>query len=132
MTEPREARTASPRRTAGKGERGLLARRSAFNFVGLATATGLQFLMLLVLARALGNSDAGVFFEGFAAVPLLPAVASIGLDVTLVRYVAVHRARGEEGQARSAVRLAVALSLAASLAATVVVFAASPLIAAAY
>src|SRR5712691_9278547 len=82
-TGPREA-----------GEERRLARRSAFNFVGLASANALQFGMVWVLARKLGPHDAGVFFEGFAAVRLLSVVAALGLDVTAVRYVATHRAHG--------------------------------------
>ena len=79
------------------GEEGRLARRSAFNFVGLGAANAFQFGMVWVLARRLGQHDAGVFFEGFAAIRLLSVVASLGLDVTAVRYVAVHRAQGDHG-----------------------------------
>jgi O-antigen/teichoic acid export membrane protein len=132
MTEPLEAPADAPQRAAAGGERSALARRSAFNFVGLVIATGLQFAMLLVLARALGQGDAGVFFQGFSALRLLTVVAAIGLDVTLVRYVAVHRARGEHDEARAAVRVATLIAAAASLVTTVAVFALAPPLAAAF
>jgi O-antigen/teichoic acid export membrane protein len=116
-TGPREA-----------GEERRLARRSAFNFVGLAAANLLQFGMVWVLARKLGPHDAGVFFEGFAAVRLLSVVAALGLDVTAVRYVATHRAHGDAGGAGAAIRLSLLLSGALSLVAAAITFAlASPL-----
>ncbi|MDX6549311.1 MAG: hypothetical protein QOG33_2861 [Gaiellales bacterium] len=112
----------------GSGEEGRLARRSAFNFVGLAAANALQFGMVLVLARQLGRHDAGVFFEGFAAIRLLSVVAALGLDVTAVRYVATHRAHGDAGGAGAAIRLSLLLSGALSAVAAVITFAlASPL-----
>jgi O-antigen/teichoic acid export membrane protein len=103
-----------------------LARRSAVNFVGLAAANALQFGLVLLIATWLTPADAGVFFEGFAAVRLLSVVAVLGLDITAIRYVAVHRARGELDQARAAVILSVLLAGALSALITVVVFVFSP------
>jgi O-antigen/teichoic acid export membrane protein len=114
------------------GEEGRLARRSAFNFVGLAAANAFQFGMVWVLARRLGQHDAGVFFEGFAAIRLLSVVASLGLDVTAVRYVAVHRAQGDHGGAGAAIRLSLALCTGLSLLATAITFAVAPALARAF
>ncbi|MDX6521690.1 MAG: hypothetical protein QOJ31_1025 [Gaiellales bacterium] len=112
----------------GSGEEGRLARRSAFNFVGLAAANALQFGMVWVLARRLGQHDAGVFFEGFAAIRLLSVLAALGLDVTAVRYVATHRAHGDAGGAGAAIRLSLLLSGGLSGLAAVATFAlASPI-----
>ncbi len=112
----------------GSGEEGRLARRSAFNFVGLAAANAFQFGMVWVLARRLGQHDAGVFFEGFAAVRLLSVVAALGLDVTAVRYVATHRARGDAGGAGAAIRLSLLLAGSLSAVAALATFAlAAPL-----
>src|SRR5256885_12135725 len=108
------------------GEEGRLARRSAFNFIGLAAANALQFGMVWVLARKLGPHDAGVFFEGFAAIRLLSVLAALGLDVTAVRYVAVHRAHGDAGAAGAAIRLSLALAGALSIAAAALTFALAP------
>src|SRR4051812_47279934 len=121
--------TAEGARAGGSGgEEGRLARRSAFNFVGLGAANLFQFGMVVVLARKLGPHDAGVFFEGFAAIRLLSVVAALGLDVTAVRYVATHRAHGDAGGAGAAIRLSLLLSGGLSLAAAAITFAlASPL-----
>jgi O-antigen/teichoic acid export membrane protein len=106
-------------------ETAALARRSAVNFVGLTAANALQFGLVLLIATWLTPGDAGVFFEGFAAVRLLSVLAVLGLDITAIRYVAVHRARGELHLARSAVALSIVLAglVSAVITLVVVVFA---------
>jgi O-antigen/teichoic acid export membrane protein len=111
---------------AAKPETTALVQRSAFNFVGLAAANALQFALVLMLGRWLDQRAAGVFFEGFAAVRLLSVLAVLGLDVTAVRYVAVHRARGEHDHARAAVALSALLAGAAAAIIAAVVFALAP------
>jgi O-antigen/teichoic acid export membrane protein len=118
--------------TAPSTEASRLARRSAFNFVGLAGAQGLQLALLLALARGLGQNDAGLFFEGFAFVRLLAVVAALGLDVTVIRYVAVYHTQNQPAKARATVRFALLLATAVSLAATIAVFVLAPYIASAF
>jgi O-antigen/teichoic acid export membrane protein len=95
-------------------ERGLLAGRSALAFAGLVGHNALLLLLVLALSRGLGQHEAGVFFEGYAALRLLTVFAAVGLDVTMIRYVAHHLARDEAGQVASSVRLAVLVAGAAS------------------
>jgi O-antigen/teichoic acid export membrane protein len=111
---------------AAKPETTALVQRSAFNFVGLAAANALQFALVLMLGRWLDQRAAGVFFEGFAAVRLLSVLAVLGLDVTAVRYVAVHRARGEDEHARAAVALSALLAGTAAAIIAAVVFGLAP------
>src|SRR5437867_4318232 len=106
-------------------ERGGLARRAARNFAGLAAGNALQCILVLMLAHGLGQHDAGIFFESFAAVRLLAVLAAFGLDVTAIRQVSVAHARDEA--TGHVIRLAVMIAGSVSLAATVVVFAAAPL-----
>jgi O-antigen/teichoic acid export membrane protein len=111
---------------AAKPETTALVQRSAVNFLGLAAANALQFALVLMIGRWLDQRAAGVFFEGFAAVRLLSVLAVLGLDVTAVRYVAVHRARGEHEHARAAVALSALLAGGASVAITALVFGLAP------
>src|SRR3954467_13457597 len=95
--------TAEGARAGGSGgEEGRLARRSAFNFVGLGAANLFHVDMVVVLARRLGQHDAGGFFAGFFFRRLLSVVASLGLHGAAVRYVAMHRARMHPGGVRAA------------------------------
>src|SRR6476660_5795953 len=111
---------------AAKPETTTLVQRSATNFVGLAAANAMQFALVLMIGRSLNQDAAGIFFEGFAAVRLLSVLAVLGLDVTAIRYVAVHRARGEHDRARAAVALSVLLAGGASVAIAALVFALAP------
>jgi len=111
---------------AAKPETTTLVQRSAMNFVGLAAANAMQFALVLMIGRSLNQDAAGIFFEGFAAVRLLSVLAVLGLDVTAIRYVAVHRARGEHDRARAAVALSVLLAGGASIAIAALVFALAP------
>src|SRR6478609_9655102 len=111
---------------AAKPETTTLVQRSAMNFVGLAAANAMQFALVLMIGRSLNQDAAGIFFEGFAAVRLLSVLAVLGLDVTAIRYVAVHRARGEHDRARAAVALSVLLAGGASIALAALGFALAP------
>jgi O-antigen/teichoic acid export membrane protein len=91
-----------------------------FNFAGLGISSFTQFCLVLVLAHWLPQRSAGVFFEGFAAIKLLAAVATLGLDVTAVRYVAMFRATGDLGSAASSTRYSVRVAAIASTAIAVI------------
>jgi O-antigen/teichoic acid export membrane protein len=120
----------SPPATLESPERSALARRSFLNFLGLGAANGLQFVLVVLLARGLGQHDAGLFFESFALIRLLAVVAAFGLDVTAIQRVSVVRTRGEA--TGHVVRLAVLIAGSMSLAAALAVFALAPRIAAAF
>lgn len=53
-------------------------------------AAGAAFLMNLVVARSLGASEAGLFFFGLTLITLLAAISRMGLDNSLVRFVAAE------------------------------------------
>ncbi len=56
-------------------------------------AAAAAFLMNLVVARSLGASEAGLFFFGFTLITLLAAIARMGLDNSLVRFVAAEHSQ---------------------------------------
>ncbi|HEY2790468.1 MAG TPA: oligosaccharide flippase family protein [Gaiellales bacterium] len=110
-------------------ERAVLRRRSALNFAGLAGATGLQFLLVLVVARLLSRHDVGVFLEAFAVVRLGTIIFAVGLDVTAIRYVAHHAALADDGVSRSVARFCVLGAAAASTVGALALVACAPLLA---
>lgn len=63
-------------------------------FVKVLTAI-LAFLMNIVIARKLGPAEAGLFFLGFTLVVLLASVGRMGLDNSVMRFVARARAAGD-------------------------------------
>lgn len=101
-------------------EKRVLTHRSIFNFAGLGVSTLTQFFVVLALAHWLPQRPAGVFFEGYAAIKLLSVIATLGLDVTAVRYVAMHLAAGDRTAAASSIRYSVKLAALTSTAVAVV------------
>jgi O-antigen/teichoic acid export membrane protein len=99
---------------SASGEEGLLARRSALAFVGLVGHNALLLLLLITLSRGLGQREAGIFFEGYAALRLLAVLAGLGLDVTMIRYVAHYRARHEDAHIASSLRMALVVAAVVS------------------
>ncbi len=59
--------------------------------VKLLSAVSL-FVMNMVVARALGAAEAGLFFLGFTLVTVVAVVGRLGLDQAVVRFVAASRA----------------------------------------
>ena len=56
-------------------------------------AAGAAFIMNVVIARSLGASEAGLFLFGFTLITLFSALSRLGLDNTLVRYVAAEQSQ---------------------------------------
>jgi len=55
----------------------------------------LAFVMNIVIARKLGPAEAGLFYLGFTLVVLLASVGRMGLDNSVMRFVARARAAGD-------------------------------------
>ena len=71
-----------------------IARGSGANFAGLGATQAAAFVISLILARALGRSDLGIYAQAFAVLSLLQMVAMGGLHTGTMRFVAVNRASG--------------------------------------
>lgn len=82
-----------------------MARQGGLNFSGAFFNQALRFGITFLLARLLGPSGAGLYYQAFAFLAFLGLVAAGGFTITLTRYVAVHRADGDEGALRGTVRL---------------------------
>lgn len=79
------------------------------SLVGLAVkvlAAGSMFLMSVAVARKLGPAEAGLFFLGFTIVTCLATVGRLGLDNSLVRFIASAAAEGDNGVLRGVYRKA--------------------------
>lgn len=96
--------------------------------MGLAGATALQFLLVVVIARVLDRRDVGVFLEAFAIVRLGTIIFALGLDVTAIRYVAHHGALLDEASSRSVARFCVVGAAVFSTLGTLALILGAPLI----
>lgn len=59
------------------------------------------FLMNILIARSLGASESGLFFLGFTLVTLFAAIGRLGLDQSIVRFIAARQAMKSIGQLHS-------------------------------
>jgi O-antigen/teichoic acid export membrane protein len=96
-----------------------LARGSGVNLVGFAVRGALLLIHGVLGTRLYGVEAYGLYAMGTAAVVLIASVGLIGLDRTVTRFVAVHRAREEPEHAARALKVAICLVTPASAAAGV-------------
>lgn len=103
-----------------------MARGGALNLAGAVFNQAATFGVLLVLTRALGRSEVGVYSQALAVITLLSLLSLGGLRAALTRFVAVHRADEDAAAMQGTVRLATGLSVgvAVFVGALLVVFAA--------
>ncbi len=88
-------------------------------------------VMNLVVARSLGESQAGYFFLGAATVTVLATLGRLGLGGTLMRYIGAHAPEGDWGTVQAALRRACLWSLAVSSTAAITLFFSAPYLASA-
>ncbi len=103
-----------------------LARGGALNLVGTVVTQATGFLILIVMAWKLGTGAVGQYSQAFAFLALLELLAMSGFRSGLTRYVAVHRADGDEASLRGTLRLGLGLSGLSSVALGAALFAAAP------
>jgi O-antigen/teichoic acid export membrane protein len=85
----------------------------------------LKLLITLLLARFLGRSQAGLYFQGFAVLVLLGILSAGGFKHSLTRFVAIHRADDDPEGLRGTVRLGLFFSTSVATAFTALLYAAS-------
>lgn len=90
-------------------------RGSAIAFAIKIVAAGSVFAMNVVISRQLGADEAGLFFLAYTIVFIAAAVSRLGLDNTLVRFIAAHHTAHEWGKIKGLHRLAIRWALSASL-----------------
>lgn len=64
-------------------------------------AAGSAFVMSAVVARKLGAEEAGLFFLGMTIVSIAAAVGRLGLDNSVVRFIAGAQAEGKSQEVRA-------------------------------
>ena len=96
---------------------------SALAFAVKIAAAGTSFVLSVLVARALGADEAGLFFLAFTLVTIMATLGRIGTDNALVRFVSSRRSSDDWGEIRGVVRLAVFwVSVVASLLGIVLFF----------
>lgn len=95
-------------------------------FVLRAVGAGLAFALNVVIARLLGAEGAGLYFLALSVVMITAVVAKLGLDNTLLRFIAAGAAKNDWGQVKGVFRLGMRLGGSASLGLSLTVLFAAP------
>jgi len=122
---PIVARVPAPAGPAAGGAVGRLARGSSLAIVGTGLSQLSLFLVVALLAAAVGTDGVGVYTQAYAVLTICLLIALLGMQTTLTRYVAQHLVSGEVTSIRPLVRWGVFLPTTAGCALGIVVFASS-------
>jgi O-antigen/teichoic acid export membrane protein len=106
-----------------------IARGGGLNLVGAAFNQFVRFAITYALARVLGRSQSGLYFQAYAILSLLGVLASFGFTQSLTRFVALYRAEENGAALRGVVRLALVVAAGTAALMGAALFAASPYIA---
>lgn len=123
--------SAVPESTSDYGDRQVrgMARGGGLNLLGALCGQGALFLVMLLLARALGTEEVGRYAQCYALLALLGLLSLSGFRAGLTRFVAVHLADGDPAGIRGTVRLGLAISGAGAVLIGAVLAVASPALA---
>jgi O-antigen/teichoic acid export membrane protein len=97
--EPKRMTTATP----AAAIRRRLMRGSMTVFIGMAAGTILTLVFNAMLARMVDHATLGAYFLVFSMVMIATTIAQLGLDKTVVRFVAAARATDNLGRVRRTV-----------------------------
>ena len=106
-----------------------LARGGALNLAGAASAGIMGFALVFAVAHAYPQGIAGAFFAATSLFVILNAVAGLGSDAGLLRWLPRHLALGDHGAARRTVRIALVPVVAVASAGALALFLAAPALA---
>ncbi|MBN9552001.1 MAG: polysaccharide biosynthesis C-terminal domain-containing protein [Alphaproteobacteria bacterium] len=104
---------AAPRPSKDVGSR--LARASVFALLIYVAGAGLTSLAQLAIAHLIGPRNYGIYSYVLAWTSVLAYLATLGFNVSLLRFVPAYRANGRLDLARGVIRFALQRSLAAAV-----------------
>ena len=90
---------------------------------------GISFALNVLIARLYGADGAGVYFLALTVMTIATVFGRMGMDNTLLRFVAAHAASGEWGEVEGVHRKGMRIAWPASLVSTAVMAACAPFLA---
>lgn len=91
------------------------AKGSGFLVAGTLFALVARFVIALVLARALGAEDYGLYVLAISAASLFAGVSLLGLDDAMVRYVAIQSGRSDDEGVSGTLQIGFGVSIVSGL-----------------
>jgi len=90
------------------------AKGGGFLALGTLFAFGSRFVIAFFLARLLGVEQYGIYILAISAATLIASIATLGLDTTMVRYVAILRSKHDDAGVWGTLQIGVGFSFLAS------------------
>ncbi len=97
---------ANARHRRGAGHFQALARGGALNLLGVVVSGSMQLVLTVVVARGVGASGTGAFFEAVALFTILSNVGELGADTGLVKILPRYRALNRNQDLGTVVQIA--------------------------
>jgi len=88
-----------------------VAKGAAIVLAGLAFARLVNYAYQILLSRAGGEAEFGLFFLGISALTLTGGVAALGIDLGVARFAPLYIGNGERGKLKGVLVAAIAISL---------------------
>lgn len=92
-----------------------VSKQGTISFGGNSLELFLRYLYSVVLARALGAANMGLYFLGFSVLNFIFLAARLELQDGVLRFVSLYRGAGDKARARGAALSAIKLVVASSL-----------------
>src|SRR5207245_8982664 len=93
------------------------------------SGAGISFALNVLIARLYGADGAGVYFLALTVMTIATVFGRMGMDNSLLRFVAAHAASGGWGEVEGGHRKGMRIAWAASLVSTAVIAAGAPCLA---
>ncbi len=78
-----------------------VAKGSIYGLTGNITFNLISFLYVILIARAVSQDDLGLFYLSLSIVTIIGIFSTLGLDVSLARYIPYFEGRNEKGKIKS-------------------------------
>ncbi len=99
-----------------------VAKGAAIIFAGIIFARLVNYLYQIVLARAGGTAEFGLFFLGVSTIAVAGGIATLGLDLGVARFAPLYLGKGDDSRLRGVLRYSILLSTVAGAAAGAVLW----------
>jgi len=103
-----------------------VARGTLLAFILKLSGSGLAFAFNVAVARLLGAEGAGLYFLALAVTTIGSVIGRVGLDNSLLRFVATRATHGDWSGVRGVYAMGMYMAVAASVVITPIVFFAAP------
>ncbi len=102
---------------------------AGISFFGSVLGSGLRFLYLFFLARALSEAELGLYSLGLTILKFFVIVSLVGLDTGILRFIALYRGEKDFGRMKDTLKTSLMVSMPLSLLVSVAIFSFSEMLA---